>query len=591
MSGTRVQVLAVLLATCFVAATEMRAMPQGGEPQTAEDRKLAQLVDEVLDRFMEAQPEIGTFLGYYQYDDRLGAYTAEAFEEQERFGRQVLNRLTSEIDRSQLSHAFQIDYDLLREQSETNLWLADNAEQKDWQRQPSLYFGIPTGVIYNMTLRDYAPLEERLANILKRTAQLPRVLEMGKANLKNPPRLWTETAIESAQGSIALFQFYLPMLFQQVPDLAGRYSELQPGVVQALNDYVTFMQEDLLPRSTGAWMDGAERFNYRLKHQHLMDMSAENLIAFGEELLAETETEMAALAEKIEPGRSWREIIEEAKQSHPAEGEVVAAYEQELERARSFLVEHELVSLPDGERAEIMETPLPMRNTIPYAAYNQPPVFGEGDVGIFYVTPASGIPPLTPEQVKEKLEGHNYDAIQITTAHEAYPGHHVQLVYVKNAPTSKMRKLAFSTVLVEGWGLYSEQLMYEQGYYTDDRVRLAQLKDLTWRASRVVIDASLHTGRMSFDEAVDFLVDRAALERSNAIAEVKRYTQSPTQPMSYAVGRQAILGLRAAYQEALGDEFNLREFHDELLSYGSLPPPIIEREMTDQLQQRQSGAR
>ncbi len=244
------------------------------------------------------------------------------------------------------------------------------------------------------------------------------------------------------------------------------------------------------------------------------------------------------------------------------------------------------MSLPQGERAKIVETPPPLRNTIPYAAYNMPPIFAEGDEGVFHVTPVTGFPPLTPEQKKEKLEGHSYAAIQVTTAHEAYPGHHTQLVYMKRSPSSKMRKLAFSSVLVEGWGLYSEQLMFEQGYYTDDRVRLMQLKDLLWRACRVVVDGSLHTGRMSFDEAVDFLVARAALERTNAVAEVKRYIQSPTQPMSYAVGRQAILDLRAEYQKALGGGFDLKSFHDKLLSYGSLPPSLIAREMRAELRGR-----
>lgn len=557
---------------------EKRSMAVETDPrEIGEGRKLKALVDRVLEWMLEDRPEIGTFLGRYERDDRLGSYSADAFEEQERFNRGALRELETEIDRSRLSYDDQIDYDLMHSRLDTEVWLTEHAEQKDWRREPALYFQLPTSAIHMMTLRDYAPLEERLGNILKRMEQLPRALEEGRANLRRPPRLWTEMAIESAQGSLALFEAYLPSLFRRVPNLAGHYEKQGPTVMVALRDYIQFLQTELLPRSTGAWPDGHGRFDYRLQHGHLLDFDSESLIAFGERLLAETEAEMTRLATEIEPGRDWRELIQETKSQHPEADGVMAAYERELERAREFVSSRGLVTLLDGEQARVLETPAPMRHMIPYAAYDMPPVFGQGDEGVFYVTPVD--PSAPADARRDRLEGHNSAAIEVTTVHETYPGHHVQLVHAKRSRTSKTRKLAFSTVFIEGWALYCEQLMHEQGYYSDQRVRMMQLKDLLWRAARVVIDASIHTGRMTFQEAVDTLVERAALERSNAVAEVKRYTQSPTQPMSYAVGRQAILQLREEFRARQGAEFDLRRFHDRLLGYGSLPPSIITREM------------
>ncbi len=557
--------------------------PTGPAAQSEEGRKLAGLVDEVLEHMLEVRPEMGTFLGHHQRDHLLGAYTADSFRAHESWTRKMLGRVDQEIDRSLLASAYQIDYDLLRSRLETELWLEDNAEQKEWERDPAVYLLMPTAAIHAMTLREYAPVEERLANILKRAEQLSRVLRAGVTNLRRPPKLWTEMAIESAQGSLSLFEDYLPQLFAPLPDLAVQYDSLKPALSQALGDFVAFLQTELLPRSDDTWVEGAERFNYRLRHEHFMDEDAEALIAYGNELLAASEAEISKLAETLDPERAWQEIIEQAKRHHPPEDSIMEAYRDEVERARTFVHERDLVTLLPGERARVVETPPQIRTTIPYAAYDMPPLFGEADEGIFYVTTVGEFPPLTPEQKEEKLRGHSYAAIEVTTVHETYPGHHVQLVHMKNAPGGVMRKLAFSTVLVEGWALYCEELMHESGYYSDERVRLMQLKDLVWRACRVIVDASIHTGRMSFDEAVDFLIQRAALERTNAIAELKRYTQSPTQPMSYAVGRRAIFDLREQYRSKLGKRFDLKAFHDSLLSYGSIAPSIIAREMIREL--------
>lgn len=229
--------------------------------------------------------------------------------------------------------------------------------------------------------------------------------------------------------------------------------------------------------------------------------------------------------------------------------------------------------MPTGETLEVVDTPAFLRPTIPYAAYMAPGAFEQQQQGLYYVTPiAQG---ASDRERREQLLGHNTFGMLLTNVHEGYPGHHLQLVVANRAP-SLVRRLHDSTVFCEGWALYCEQLVLDEGLDSDPRMRLFQLKDQLWRACRIVIDAKLHTGDMAFDEAVDMLVNVAKLERVNAIGEVRRYTQTPTQPMSYLVGKQQILDLRQRERQRLGSRFDLRDFHDRLLAQGSLPVALIE---------------
>jgi uncharacterized protein (DUF885 family) len=233
------------------------------------------------------------------------------------------------------------------------------------------------------------------------------------------------------------------------------------------------------------------------------------------------------------------------------------------------------VTIPPDEKLTILDTPVFERSIIPYAAYLPPGPFEDLQEGMFYVTPVDEN--ASREQREEQLQGHNLAALPVTALHEAYPGHHLQLVRANENP-SVIRKLHESSLFAEGWALYCEEMMYRQGFYSNDETRLYQLKDSLWRAARVVIDVSLHTGAMSFDQAVDFLVEQAMLERTNAIAEVKRYTMTPTQPMSYSVGKKEIMDILRSARQVKAD-IELKEFHDLLLSSGTIPPAAVKKEV------------
>ncbi|TMQ64162.1 MAG: DUF885 domain-containing protein [Candidatus Eisenbacteria bacterium] len=226
------------------------------------------------------------------------------------------------------------------------------------------------------------------------------------------------------------------------------------------------------------------------------------------------------------------------------------------------------------------DTPVFERSTLPYAAYLPPAPFDEDQTGFFYVTPIDLS--RRKEEQEQQLEGHNYAGLPLTVVHEAFPGHHLQLCHA-NRSGSRLRRLADSNVFAEGWALYCEDLMHEQGFFVDRITRLYQLKDLLWRACRVVIDVGLHTGTMSFMQAVDYLVDQAMLERVNAVIEVKRYTMTPTQPMSYLVGKLELLAIRRDAEQRLGDRFSLAEFHRALLASGTLQPALVREELKARL--------
>jgi uncharacterized protein (DUF885 family) len=282
------------------------------------------------------------------------------------------------------------------------------------------------------------------------------------------------------------------------------------------------------------------------------------------------------VATSIDGTRKWFEIAETLRGNHPLAEKIKDWYVEESAKLKKFIVENKIADIPEGETISIIDTPPFLCSTIPYAAYMQPAPFEKAQTGHFYVTPID--PDLPPKEQDEQLEGHNRYKAVLTAIHEGYPGHHLQLVCANRVP-SKVRRLFGDTVFVEGWALYCEEMMREKGYLTDPGSALFQLKDQLWRACRVVIDVGLHTGGMTFDQAVDMLVNVARLERVGATAEVKRYTESPTQPMSYTMGKLLIKELRDEYHKKMGPDYKLKDFHNKLLSYGSLPLKIIRDEM------------
>jgi uncharacterized protein (DUF885 family) len=251
---------------------------------------------------------------------------------------------------------------------------------------------------------------------------------------------------------------------------------------------------------------------------------------------------------------------------------LMVAYQNKIDAARDFLIAHKIVTLPAGERVITVDTPPAMRRSSPFGTFQSVDQFDSGLEGRLVLTPIEDW--MTPQQRTQRLRSHHHAWIPIIAVHEAYPGHHVAALKTKENPRL-LRKVVHESIFSEGWGLFTEEMMFEQGFLQGDDVRLTQLRNRLWRAARVILDVSLHTGRITFDEAVKFMVDKVRFEPYAAELEVGMYTREPTYVLGYLIGMQEIMAIRQDYIAAFGEPVPASKFYDRLLHVGSIPPALI----------------
>ncbi len=432
------------------------------------------------------------------------------------------------------------------------------------------------GGIHTLIIRDFAPLEVRLQSVLGRLQDVSRVIDECKLLIEPPevPFVWAEVAIESANAGIGFFSIIIPDIAKIVPELQYEIAEAGKAAAEALQNYVLWIEHEILPVAKGDFATGKELFNELLRENHMVNYDSDELLIKGWQLIDATEAEMKKVAESINPGKTASQILEECKNDHPSAENLLSCYQNAMLQARQFAIGHRLVSIPDGESIRIEPTPSFLVNLIPFAAYVPPGFMEKIQEGVFWVTQPGENNSF--EEIEKKLRSHPHTDIHVTALHEAYPGHHLQFV-VANRSGSKIRKLGamLSTLFIEGWAFYCEELMEEQGFISQPIQKLSRLQAQLWRALRIVIDVSLHTRKMNIDEAIDLLVKRAGLEPEDARAEVHRYTLSPTQPQSYLMGKMEILKIVQKYKE-LHPGVDLCKMHDDILACGPLPPALMQ---------------
>lgn len=534
--------------------------------------KFYQRAEEFIDKLMEEAPVAATQLGDHRFDDRLGDRSKPALERQQREIKEALAEFEG-FDPVDFDLDAKIDQRLIVQMAKS--MLRGFEKLRHHLRDPGAYSQECLGGIFLLLIREFAPLEERLESVLGRLKATPHVLAQGIENINSEevPPVWCEVALESAQQGLGLFTMLIPALARQVPELQAELNEGSKAAAEALQDWVNFLQERVAPQSKGDFAAGKDLFEELLREDHLLDYTAEELLETGWRLFEETQAEMEQVAREINPARSVKEILEAAKADHPGTEELMDVYRKEMAAVREFVRNQGLVTIPEGESLKIEPTPPFLRGLIPYAAYMMPGPLEKKQEGIFLVTPVD--PESSKEEQEEKLKGHNYVSLPVTALHEAYPGHHLQLVYANTVGTLPRKLGAFiSTLFIEGWAFYCEELMEQLGYIDKPLYRLGRLNGQLWRAARIILDVSLHLGKMSVEKGIDFLVDRVGLERTNAQAEVRRYTLTPTQPMSYLIGKLEILKLIDEYKRSHPDA-SLKEVHDDVLSCGSLPPRLM----------------
>jgi len=434
-------------------------------------------------------------------------------------------------------------------------------------RNPGFWLAHVFQGLYAIVSRRNGAAGARAPAALERLKAIPGFLDAARDTLDEPPSVFVDTALGMLGGGGELVVEVITALGGEAPELG---TELQAAAGEALGALKRFggaLRDEIEPAADPhAFAVGEEQFSRRLHHEHALVSGAPELWRYGLHLQEETESALGLLAGRMGRG-SWRDIVEELRGDTPEPEMLLAVYRAELDRAHAFVEQRDLVSIPP-EPVDVVPTPSFMLALVPFAAYEPPPIFLSHQTGRFYVTrPDTSLP---PEALARQRRGHCRHAIPAMVAHEAYPGHHLQLVTAQGLG-SEVRRHVWTPVMVEGWALYCEQLMDEAGYYADDEARLFQLVNLLWRAIRIVLDVGLHTRGMSPTEAVAYMVEHLPIERASAEAEVRRYCAWPTYQLCYAVGRRELLRLRDSYRERAGAAFEAKRFHDELLAYGGIP--------------------
>jgi uncharacterized protein (DUF885 family) len=525
------------------------------------DERFYDLVETRFVRLVRDNPVLGTGIGLHQDDDLYGDGGGDA----------VLGELAAErahlaeieaLDPAGLSPEARFERDL--EVHNLRRAVFDTDVLRLWE-QRSFALDVVGDGLFLLFARDHAPLAERLDAIAGRMEAIATYLEEAKTRATVPQvRLWQQIEIETG-GELPIFFDELVAAGNGVlaPAEQRRLERAGESAKIAVELYGSWL-EGTLAGGTDEWAIGRERHDAMVGLRGFDGLDADAILELGWERLREERAARAAAALEIDPTVDEATVIDRVKSDQPASFDAALdAYRDAMLRARRHLVEHDLVTVPDDERIDVVATPEYLRNVIPFAAYFSPAKFDRDPKGIYIVTPAVD---GNPEAMRE----HNFAGISNTSIHEAYPGHHLQLDTANRHP-SLTRLLTDAPEFVEGWGMYSELMMREQGFDTDPSFRLIMHTDAIWRACRIILDVRLHRGELSVQAATDFLVEQTSFERPNAHAEVQWYTYRPTYPLSYLLGRTLLLGLRADEQARLGDAFSLKAFHDTLLRNGSLP--------------------
>jgi len=472
------------------------------------------VLDVTIRKFLEYAPQYGSHLGLREYDFKVPSLTKKRVEELIDWSLDCVSRLKEwEPENEEL----RTDRDEVIRELELNLLI--EGEWKLWKYYP-VAPSIASDLLLTVMLAP-APEDHKKAALAARLKAFPKLFEESKELLERPKSLWVQLAKAELQGLKIL------LVNLNAPDEAKR----------AVEEYDKWL--DSLQPEEGFQPLGEELFS-RLMEIRYIKMSID---------------ELESLARKR--AKELREELEEAPEGKEVD-DPKRTYSEAVERAKEFVVEKKLVPLAPDEELEVVDTPEPLRPTIPYAAYIPPPPFAPFNLGYLLVTPGAS---------KKEY----YDILN-TAVHETYPGHHVQLSF--RLPT-RYRYFASATDFVEGWAHYSEELMAEEGFCKDPRYLWQVKKDALWRWVRVYVDIGLSTGKMSFEEAVKELVEVAMLDEKSASAEVLRYTLTPGYQLSYAYGKMRIKEMRELAHEYLGSAFSLYEFHARLLSYGALPVDLI----------------
>jgi uncharacterized protein (DUF885 family) len=539
--------------------------------------------DEYFDTaYFPYQPTSGTLAGYHQYDTKLEDYSRKTIDAQiaalHSFEKRVVAITSDGLDQSTRA-----DRELVLANIRSTLLTLETI--RPWEKNPDEYSGSISNAAFSLMERKFAPPEERLRSLIAREKLMPRTLAAARENLKNPPHIYTDIAIEQLPGIISFFEHDVPLAFADAKDtsLNAEFAATNAAVIAALKEYLEWLKTELLPRSKGDFRLGADTFRKKLAYDEMVDIPLDKLLEIGNANLSKNKVEFNRIAKELEPDKDARAVLEELGQNHPAPDKLLQSFRDTFNGLIQFIRDRRIVTIPSDVRPILEETPPFMRATT-FASMDTPGPFEQhATEAYFNVTLPDAS--MTPAEVEDYMHAFNVGTVISTAVHEAYPGHYVQFLWLPEAP-SRVRKLLGASSNAEGWAHYCEQMMLDEGYgqpgvgAKSEReskfLRLGQLQDALLRNARFIVGIQMHTGSMSYDEAISFFEREGYQSHETAVVETKRGTSDATY-LYYTLGKLEILKLREDLRKKEGAAFSLEKFHDDFLRQG-FPPIKIVRE-------------
>ena len=590
-------VAGVLAAVCLLGAPGMEAQKMSADGAT---QTFGFLTEQFFsDAYFKFEPTNGTAAGLHQYDAQLEDYSAAGIAAETTVLHEFEKKVEA-IDPSALDAADAADRDILLNFIRSQLLTLEVI--KPWEKNADTYATGITNSAFVIMERPYAPANSRLRSLIEREKQMPKALAEARKNLKNPPRIFTEIALEQIEGDISFFQNDVPSAFFSGADgaemandaaLKAEFAKTNAAVVDALKSYATWMKSDLLPRSNGDYRLGTDTFRKKLAYDEMVDLPLDRLLQVAMDDLHHNQAEFARVAKEIDPGKTTSQVMDELVAIHPAPDQLLSAFHATFDDLTSFIRNHHIITIPSDVQPTLEETPPFMRATT-FASMDPPgPFETKSKKAYFNVTlPEKN---WTTQHIAEHMAEFNVGTIVSTSVHEAYPGHYVQFLWTPQF-RSKIRKVLGANTNIEGWAHYCEQMMLDEGYGAapsngpaelvrqQKLIRLGQLQDALLRDARFVNSIKLHTGQgepggvWTIDQAVDFFVREGYQTRAVGLVETKRGTGDPTY-LYYTLGKLEIMKLREDMKKKQGAAFNLQQFHDDFMRQGFAPIKVIRKAM------------
>jgi hypothetical protein len=562
--------------------------------QSTEDEKLNSFFKNYLDEHFRQQPLSATGLGDHRFDSQVDDISPKARAGWLELARQTLGQLPKAVDYKKLSRDGQIDFEIFQHDLRADIWETENFHP--FEEDPRTYGGYISDGVYSLMTQSTLPKETNIANSIARMAQLPRIVAEAEKTLAHPPKPILDTAILQNRGAIDFYETEVFELAGDTPQL-DQLKAAAAQTVALLKDYQKFLEGPLTARATGEWRLGREKFRKKFELETQAGITAEQNLADAEGEFTHVRRDMYDVARQLwcqyfpqtplPPADAQGErdtitkVIEMVNQVHGQHGDLVKDARETVEHIKDFIRKKNYVQLPDPDLCQVIEMPEFRRgNSLAYLD-NAPPLDPEAS-SYYAISP----PPSDwgADRVKSFLEEYNHYMLQILTIHEAYPGHYVQLAHAVRA-SSLIRRVYQSGVYVEGWAVYGEITMLNEGYGDGDlRLRLMQLKFYLRAVANSILDCKMHCTQMTDDEAMKFLTEEAFQSESEAKLKLIRAKQSSVQLSTYFVGRMAHFRLHQQIEREMGDKFSLAAYHNAVIAPGSVPVKYLPELVRAQLE-------